>query len=56
MKDLRFTCGEFPVKSLFIPCYFVRMGLLSFCKLRVSVGLQRVGTRQSVKFPSKFPC
>jgi hypothetical protein len=55
MKDLRFPCGEFPVKSLFVPCYFVRLGTLSLCKLLVSVGLQHVGPRQRVKFPVNFP-
>jgi len=54
MKGLRFTCGEFPVNSLFVPCYFVRLETLGLCKLRVSVGLQRVGPRQRIKFPVNF--
>jgi hypothetical protein len=45
----------FPVNSLFVPCYFVRLGTLNLCKLRVSVDLQRVGPRQRVKFPVNFP-
>ena len=46
---------RFPVKSLFIPCYFVRLAVLSLCKLRVSVGLRRVEPSQVVKFPVNFP-
>jgi len=55
MNDLRFPFGEFPVKSLFVPCYFVRSGTLSLCKLHVSVDLQRVRPSERVKFPVNFP-